>query len=42
MICELGDIKHAVEAGFAYDMMLQAGNAVGEEIITGGVNAFIN
>ncbi|SMX30876.1 imelysin family protein [Octadecabacter ascidiaceicola] len=39
---ELGDIKHAAEAGFAYDMMLQAGNAEGEDLIMGGVNAFID
>lgn len=39
---ELGDIKHAAEAGFAYDMMLEAGNAAGEDLIMGGVNAFID
>jgi putative iron-regulated protein len=41
-IRELGDIKHAAEAGFAYDMMLEAGNAAGEDLIMGGVNAFID
>ncbi|MEM6499538.1 MAG: imelysin family protein [Pseudomonadota bacterium] len=39
---ELGDIKHAAEAGFAYDQMLEAGNAKGEDLIMGGVNAFID
>jgi len=39
---ELGDIKHAAEAGFAYDQMLEAGNAAGEDLIMGGVNAFID
>ncbi|MBU2993578.1 imelysin family protein [Octadecabacter sp. 1_MG-2023] len=39
---ELGDIKHAAEAGFSYDMMLEAGNASGEDLIMGGVNAFID
>jgi putative iron-regulated protein len=41
-IRELGDIKHAAEAGFAYDLMLQAGNAAGEDLIMGGVKAFID
>ncbi|AKS46677.1 putative iron-regulated protein [Octadecabacter temperatus] len=39
---ELGDIKHAAEAGFAYDQMLEAGNAAGEDLVMGGVNAFID
>jgi len=39
---ELGEIKLAAEAGFAYDQMLEAGNADGEELVMGGVNAFID
>ncbi|RVT84197.1 peptidase [Rhodobacteraceae bacterium CCMM004] len=37
----LGDIKTAAEAGFAYDMMLERGNAEGEALIMGGVTALI-
>jgi putative iron-regulated protein len=37
----LGRIKTAAEAGFAYDEMLARGNAAGEALIMGGVNALI-
>ncbi len=39
---ELGEIKLAAEAGFAYDQMLEAGNADGEALVMGGVNAFVD
>lgn len=39
---ELGEIKTAAETGFAYDQMLAAGNAAGEELVMGGVNALID
>lgn len=38
---ELGQIVIAAEAGFAYDQMLERGNAAGEALIMGGVNGFI-
>ncbi len=38
----LGRIKHAAEAGFRYDQMLEMGNARGEQLIMGGVNALID
>ncbi|QPH54167.1 imelysin family protein [Pontivivens ytuae] len=38
----LGAIKTAAEAGFKYDMMLERGNAQGEALIMGGVNALID
>jgi putative iron-regulated protein len=38
----LGQIKTAAEAGFAYDQMLERGNAEGEALIMGGVNGFID
>ncbi|KEO50860.1 peptidase [Thioclava pacifica DSM 10166] len=38
----LGAIKTAAEDGFAYDMMLAAGNAEGEALIMGGVNGLID
>ncbi len=38
----LGQIKTAAEAGFAYDQMLERGNAAGEALIMGGVNSFID
>lgn len=38
----LGAIKHAAEAGFAYDQMLERGNADGEALIMGGVNGLID
>jgi len=37
----LGAIKTAAEGGFAYDMMLAPGNAEGEALIMGGVNALV-
>ena len=37
----LGAIKSAAEGGFAYDQMLATGNAEGEALIMGGVNALI-
>ncbi|MEO1494171.1 MAG: imelysin family protein [Pseudomonadota bacterium] len=38
----LGRIKVAAEAGFTYDMMLERGNAAGEALVMGGVNALID
>lgn len=38
----LGRIKTAAEAGFAYDQMLERGNADGEALIMGGVNGFVD
>lgn len=38
----LGRIKTAAEAGFAYDQMLARGNAGGETLIMGGVDALID
>ncbi|WP_204115575.1 imelysin family protein [Shimia biformata] len=38
----LGAIKAAAEGGFAYDQMLEAGNAEGEALIMGGVNGLID
>ena len=38
----LGRIKTAAEAGFAYDQMLERGNAGGEALIMGGVNGLID
>ncbi len=38
----LGRIKTAAEAGFAYDMMLDRGNAAGEALVMGGVNGLID
>lgn len=38
----LGRIKTAGEAGFAYDMMLERGNAAGEALIMGGVNGLVD
>jgi len=37
-----GRIKTAGEAGFAHDMMLQAGNARGEALIMGAVDALVH
>ena len=39
---ELGQIKTAAEAGFSYDMMLERGNAEGEALIMGAVDALVN
>lgn len=38
----LGRIKSTAEAGFAYDQMLEQGNAGGEALIMGGVNGLID
>jgi len=38
----LARIKTAAEAGFAYDQMLERGNAAGEALIMGGVNGLID
>ena len=38
----LGRIKTAAEAGFAYDQMLERGNAGGEALIMGGVNGLVD
>ena len=38
----LGRIKTAAEAGFAYDQMLERGSDVGEALIMGGVNGFVD
>ncbi len=37
----LGRIKYAAEAGFAYDQMIERGNAGGEALVMGGVNGLI-
>ncbi|MCE0505930.1 peptidase [Roseivivax sp. GX 12232] len=39
---ELGQIKSAAEAGFSYDMMLARGNAEGEALIMGAVDALVD
>ncbi len=41
-VLALGAIKTAAEAGFAYDMMLEAGNAAGEALVMDAVNALID
>ena len=41
-VMALGRIKHAAESGFAYDQMLERGNAAGEALIMGGVNGLID
>ena len=41
-VTELGQIKTAAEAGFAYDEMLARGNDGGEALIMGGVNGLID
>lgn len=38
---ELSQIKTAAEAGFSYDMMLERGNAEGEALIMGAVDALV-
>jgi putative iron-regulated protein len=40
-VTALGAIKEAAEAGMAYDQMLAAGDAKGEELIMGAVNALV-
>ncbi|MEM7494417.1 MAG: imelysin family protein [Pseudomonadota bacterium] len=39
---EMSEMKTAAEAGFAYDMMLERGNAAGEALIMGAVNALVD
>lgn len=41
-VMSLARIKIAAEAGFAYDQMLERGNAAGEALIMGGVNGLID
>ncbi|MEX0351349.1 MAG: imelysin family protein [Paracoccaceae bacterium] len=38
----LGRIKTAAEAGFAYDQMLERGNAAGEALVMGGVAGLVD
>ena len=38
---ELGELKAAADGGFAYDQMLERGNAEGEALITDAVNALV-
>ncbi len=40
-VAALGAIKAAAEGGFAYDQMLAPGDAEGEALIMGGVNALV-
>lgn len=40
-VAALGAIKSAAEAGMAYDQMLATGDAKGEELIMGAVNALV-
>lgn len=40
-VTALAAIKAAAEGGFAYDQMLEAGNAEGEALIMGAVNALV-
>ena len=39
---EMSEMKTAAEAGFAYDMMLERGNAAGEALIMGAVDALVD
>ncbi|WP_319411832.1 imelysin family protein [uncultured Cohaesibacter sp.] len=39
---KLGAIKSAAESGFSYDQMLARGNAGGEALVMGGVNALVD
>ena len=41
-VLEMGEMKTAAEAGFSYDSMLERGNAKGEGLIMGGVNALVD
>ncbi|MEL6808347.1 MAG: imelysin family protein [Pseudomonadota bacterium] len=41
-VLEMLEMKIAAESGFAYDSMLERGNAAGEALIMGGVNALID
>ncbi|MEC7965855.1 MAG: imelysin family protein, partial [Pseudomonadota bacterium] len=38
----LGKMKEAADNGFAYDQMLERGNAEGEALIMGGVNGLVD
>jgi putative iron-regulated protein len=40
-VAALGAVKAAAEAGFAYDQMIAAGDAKGEALIMGAVNALV-
>ncbi len=40
-VAALAEIKAAAEGGFAYDQMLEAGNAEGESLIMAAVNALV-
>jgi putative iron-regulated protein len=40
-VAALGEVKQAAEAGFAYDQMIAAGDAKGEALIMGAVNALV-
>jgi putative iron-regulated protein len=40
-VAALASIKAAAEGGFAYDQMLEAGNAEGEALIMGAVDALV-
>ncbi|MEO1026144.1 MAG: imelysin family protein [Pseudomonadota bacterium] len=41
-VLEMSEMKTAAEAGFSYDSMLERGNAKGEGLIMGGVNALVD
>ena len=41
-VLEMLEMKIAAESGFAYDSMLERGNAAGEALIMGGVNALFD
>ena len=41
-VLEMLEMKIAAESGFAYDSMLERGNAPGEALIMGGVNALVD
>ena len=41
-VIEMLEMKVAAEAGFAYDSMLERGNAKGEALIMGGVDALVD
>ncbi|MEL7133755.1 MAG: imelysin family protein [Pseudomonadota bacterium] len=41
-VLEMLEMKTAAEAGFSYDSMLERGNASGEALIMGGVNALVD
>lgn len=41
-VIEMLEMKIAAESGFSYDSMLERGNAKGEALIMGGVNALVD